>query len=366
METKATDKIFFVVLILVFCGAVLLLNLRGLPSNPPQNLVVEQLDSRHPKRFCHRFDAMSTDAILIVVADDAESARKMFAPAVAAVQRVEKLMSTYRPDSEVSCLNRAGKEKKVSLSAETRHVLKSALRFSDLTEGAFDVTYAPIRKVWREGAEKGKIPTEKEIKRALKRVGSEHLIVGGKGARFEKTGMMVDLGGIAKGYAIEQAALAMKKAGAGKGWVDIGGDMRMIGRREDGEKWKVQVRDPRPGDHPPIVLRLADAAVATSGDYARYFRIDEQKSSHIIDPRSGKPVQNVPSATVIAPDAMMADALATSISVLRPEKAIKLVESLDGVECFIMRNKSENPKSVSLRRSSGFNDFVMGETLDEE
>jgi thiamine biosynthesis lipoprotein len=171
----------------------------------------------------------------------------------------------------------------------------------------------------------------------------------------------VDLGGIAKGLAVDLAAEEMVKAGAESGFVDIGGDMRLIGRREDGAPWKIQVRDPRPGTHPKIYLRLADVAVTTSGDYARYFRVGNRKFSHIIDPRTGRPVSNVPSSTVVAPTAATADALSTAISVMELGKALDLINSLENIECMIMVRRGEADSDgleYAVHYSDGFRDLI--------
>ena len=312
-------------------------------------------DARHPGRFLHEFEALGTDATLMVAARDAAAARDLFRPAVAAVRRVEARMSTYRPESEISTLNRLGAREDVSLSEDTLQVLREAVRFSRLTDGAFDVTYAPLRTLWRKAEREGRLPAEEEIAGALHAVGSDKLILGEHAARFTADGMEVDLGGIAKGYAIELAAQAMKRAGARSALVDVGGDMRVVGRREDGARWQVEVRDPRPGARAPMVLELEDAGVATSGDYARFFRVGEKTFSHIVDPRTGRAVRDVPSATVVAPDATTADALATAASVLGAQKALELVNGLDGVECMIMaRSGDSEAAEFTLYYSDGF------------
>jgi len=312
-------------------------------------------DARHPGRYLLEFEAMGTDARLIVAAPDAATARTYMRPAVLAIRRVETLMSTYRPESEISALNRMGAKQEVPLSGATLQVLRDSVRFSRMTDGAFDVCYAPLRTLWRKAEREGKLPSDDEIYSTLRAVGSDKLVLSERGARFSVEGMEVDLGGIAKGFGIETAAQAMRKAGAKSALVVVGGEMRAVGRREDGSPWKVQVRDPRPGAHEPIVLRLDDKAAATSGDYARYFRVGERKLSHIVDPRTGWPVANVPSATVVAADAVTTDALATGISVLGPEKAIKLIDSLGDAECMMMvRTEETEGTQVKLYYSKGF------------
>jgi len=230
------------------------------------------------------------------------------------------------------------------------------VRFGRLTDGAFDVTYAPLRSLWREAQGRDAPPSQEDIRSTLRAVGYDKLVLLQRSAMFAVPGMSVDLGGIAKGYAIDLAAQAMAEAGARSALVDIGGDMRMVGDAGDGRRWTIKVRDPREGDHPPMLLSLADVAVATSGDYARYFVVGDERFSHIIDPRTGWPVRDVPSATVVAPDATTADALATAASVLGAQKALELVRSLPGVECMVMSrgDGDQAPEQVALWFSDGF------------
>jgi len=324
-------------------------------------------DPQHPGRFVLRFEAMGTDATLTVRAPDAGAARRMTAPAVSRIEQVEALMSTYRPESEISRLNAHGAQEAVKLSPETMRVLRESVRFGRLSDGAFDVAYAPLRALWRKAQERGALPTQEELQDTLKRVGSDKLILTGDSARFSVAGMEVDLGGIAKGYAIDLAAEAMKKAGAESGIVDLGGNMFLIGRRGDSQKWQVQVRDPRKGEHAPIYLRLENVAVSTSGDYARFFRVGEKTYSHIVDPHTGWPVSAIPSATVVAPDATTADALSTAISVLGAARGIELIDSLDGMACMIMARAEGAEKveeEVSIHYSRGFRELMEEPNAD--
>jgi len=319
-------------------------------------------DPDHPGRFRADFEAMGTDATLMVCAEDAQTARAIIAPALERVRRVERLMSVYLPDSEVSRLNAAGASHAVVLSPETLEVLAAAKRLSELTGGAFDVTYAPLRALWREAQMRDVVPLEEELRRAMLSVGHEKLVLSGNSAMFAAPGMSVDLGGIAKGYGVDAAAEALRRAGAASALVDIGGDMRLVGKAEGGRKWRIRVRDPRGAGERPIVLELADAAVATSGDYARYFTVAGRRYSHIIDPRTGWPVTDVPSATVVAPDATTADALATAISVMGAEKGIELIDSMPGVECLVMTRGGGGGGSaagVRLHMSSGFSRLMQ-------
>ena len=333
------------------------------PPVPGRPLV--QPDPRRPGRWRLSFETMGTDANVLLAASHAEAAQQMTADVIPQVERVNALMSTYKPDSEISRLNAAGADEPVALSPPTMTVLREAIRFSRLTDGAFDVTYSPLRDLWRAAQREGKPPTEEQIRRALLAVGSDKLLLTEDTARFTADGMSVDLGGIAKGFAIDQAVETLAAAGVESAMVDIGGDMRLIGRREDGEKWKVLVRDPREDEHEPIYLHLADVAVATSGDYARYFRVGDERFSHIVDPRTGRPVGSVPSATVVAPDATTADALATAVSVLDAQRVVEIIDSLEGVECMIMVREApgdgDGQEEVSFHYSRGFRTLMEGE-----
>ncbi len=311
------------------------------------------IESDGPSRFRAAFSTMGTFARIVVVTPDEIHAQRAIQSAYDAIASVAATMSTYEPESEISRLNRDGARHAVGLSENTLRVLRAAVRFCALTGGAFDVTYAPLRSLWRRAEKQGRLPTGQEIDGALEKVGSKHLNLSGAACGFGVAGMEVDLGGIAKGFAIDLACEALDAAGIMNALVDIGGDLRVLGRCPGGEPWKVLINDPRPGEPPPLVLFLADRAVATSGDYQRYFTVDGQRLSHIVDPRTGRPVGSVPSATVIAADAITADALATAISVLGPDEALRLIESQDQVECLIMSGGSAPEVTVST--SSGFN-----------
>lgn len=326
--------------LLAFCcvwGAVTLVVLSGAGCRDAGDNPHVQQSPKYRGQYFYRFETMGTAAELQVAAESRRAARRMIAAALAPIERVNSGMSIYRKDSAVSRLNSTGADGPVALPAEVLHVLKRSVEFSKLSSGAFDITYAPLRDIWRKAQRQDKVPSSEHIVEALKLVGSDGLIFSEGAVRFRAVGMKVDLGGIAKGYAIDLAAEALAGAGAKSAMVEIGGDMRFAGMRPDGRKWRVMVRRP-PGDADvcEMYLRLESRAVATSGDYARYFNVGGRKFSHIIDPRSGRPVENVPSVTVVAQDAMSADALATAASVLGAEDALRLINSLDEVECLIL------------------------------
>jgi thiamine biosynthesis lipoprotein len=311
----------------------------------------------HDGRYESWLAAMGTDVRLLVCSGSAEVAQGAVDAGVDRIRLVERSMSTYDPGSDVSRLNADGYPGPVTLPGHVIDVLGRSVQMSLATGGAFDVTYAPLRPLWREAASSGRMPGDDEVSSALSKVGSDRLRLLDGAAQFTVAGMAVDLGGIAKGYAIDLAVGAMLSAGAEAGLVDIGGDIRLFGRPEPSERWRVEVRRP-PGFDRTVRLLLGPCAVATSGDYARGFRVGDQWFSHIVDPRTGRPVAGAASVTVVADDATSADALATALSVLGEREGMQLVDSLEGVECMMILRAGEG--KMAVRFSGGFPEYVEG------
>jgi len=297
----------------------------------------------------------------IVPREKNATAHQALAEAESVLRRVESLMSTYRDASEVRRLKNASAKQHVVLSRETCEVLRSARRFAEISGGAFDVTAAPLFRLWRQCADLNRLPTRDELTAARAASSWDNLTLLEDGAVKANPFVEVDLGGIAKGYAVDRAIEKLQEAGCVGGLVEVGGDLRCFGTKPGGHPWRIAVRAPV-GPPQAGVLELTSAAVCTSGDYLRFVEIKGKRFSHIIDPRSCLPAEAVPSVTIIARDATTADGLATTVSVLGPEKGLNLVESLDGVHCLLMVRGSEG--RISLLRSAGFPDLIQaGEGL---
>ncbi|NOZ22270.1 MAG: FAD:protein FMN transferase [Planctomycetes bacterium] len=304
--------------------------------------------------------ALGTQAKMSVVtgADRGHEAEQAIEAAFARVEEVEQMMSHYRPDSDVSRLNDSGKE---VVSAETFAVLKKAKEVSALTDGAFDITVPPLIRLWKSAAKRKTLPTEADLKAALALVGWKKMELKKESREVSlKKGMAIDLGGIAKGYAVDAAAKALNCRGFQNVMVEIGGEVVCTGRREDGGPWKIGVQDPRSHLLAPqtldIILGLSDIAVATSGNYMQFTVINGKRHSHIIDPRSGWPADNIPSATIIALDCTTADALATAVSVMGVEKGIQLIDSLPDVEAMLITMKDDK---LVFHKSKGFDRYII-------
>ena len=284
-------------------------------------------------------DVMSTIANLIAVADDEATAEAAVAAAVEKLHYVNKLMSDYDPEAQLYKVNQTAFAGPVKVDDDLMYVLKESVKYSEVSGGAFDVTVGPMVDLWHKAGEEHKRPSDEEIAAAKAKVGYEKLILNDDGTvRFKVDGMRVDLGGIAKGYSIDLAIEAMKQAGAVAGMVDVGGDIRCFGKPVEKDSWRIGLQDPRSSEI-LLVLKFNDVAIATSGDYQRFVEVDGERYSHIMNPKAGSSAKELESVTVIAPTAIAADALATSVSVMGAKDGLKMVEGIDGVETIAIPNK---------------------------
>jgi len=264
-----------------------------------------------------------------------------------ALDRVDALMSTYRADSEVSRLNRHESSEPLSISAETHAVLAAAQEVSSATGGAFDVTVGPLVDAWGFGPPEASEPPSAETVRGLMvRTGWQKLILDTQGPAVRKTvpQLRIDLSAIAKGYAVDLVAEALERLGYRRYLVEVGGEVRAAGRRDDGDPWRIGVERPdSTGRSVHRILHLSDTAVATSGNYRNFREADGQRFGHVLDPRTGRPTANrVVSATVLDPSAMRADALATALLVLGESEGMALAEREDLAVLLLVEGDDES------------------------
>jgi FAD:protein FMN transferase len=253
------------------------------------------------------------------------------------VKRLEQLLSTWIPESEVSRVNAAAGRKPVSVSPETMTVVRLSLQVAELTEGAFNIAIGPAVDAWNVSAEP-RLPIAMELEglKPLINLQAIHADVWEKTIYLEKPGMRIDVGGIGKGYAADQAVMAMKKAGAVAGVVALSGDIKTFGRLPDGKKFSVGIQHPRKEGAILAEIDLQDEAISTAGDYERYFEKDGIRYHHILDPNTLQPARDCQSVTVIAKEGVWADGLDTGIFVMGVDRGMELVEQLDDVEAIIV------------------------------
>ena len=248
---------------------------------------------------------------------------------------LEQRISSWRPDSDTSAVNRAAGQTAVPVGADLRELLTISMRWSRRTAGAFDVTGGPLFELWREARRLGTLPSATAIRDCLARVDRDGVEVREQSVRLRGPGMKLGFGSVAKGFAADRAAAELRTRGFEDFIIDAGGDLVVSGSR-GAAPWNVGVRHPH-DEQLLATAELSGCAIATSGDYEQYLSVDGQRFGHIIDPRTGWPVHEVTSVVVIAPSGADADALATGLSVLGLDAGLALAEKISSVEVlFVM------------------------------
>ena len=304
--------------------------------------------------------------IIAVAPKQTGAAERLEAAVAAAAGRfavVNRRMSAHRPDSTLAQVNAHAATQPVD-TGDDRYLSSVLLRsvyWARETDGAFDVTCGPLVQLWRRHDARDVPPDPAAIEAARSRVDSQAIRLsasdqGGPTVRLDRPGMRLDLGGIAKGFAIDMAIVELSdERRLTGGLVDCGGDVRCFGKTVEGDAWHVGVQSPF-DDAVLVTLVMTDRAVATSGNYRRFVTIGGRRYSHIIDPRTGRPADAVPSVTVIAPNATDADALATAVSVLGVAEGLALIERLADTEAMLVTG---TPDDYRMHKSQGFAAFIL-------
>ena len=301
----------------------------------------------HAEWFTDEQAIMGTSIRVEVWHEDEAEAREGIWAAMQEMHRIDRLMSPYKEDSELSLLNREAAQHPVRVSRELFDLVERSLAFSRLSGGAFDITFSSVGYLYdyREAV----APSEAQINEALPAIDYHHLILDPRATtiEFARKGVRIDLGGIAKGYAVDNCIALLAAMGFHQALVTAGGDSRILGDK-GGRPWMTGIRDPRKAGDAAVVIPLSDAAISTSGDYERYFERDGERYHHILNPKTGKSARGTRSATIIGPDATTTDALSTTLFILGWKNALKLIESLPGIEAVIIDDRGELHYSSGL------------------
>lgn len=278
---------------------------------------------------------MGTRCAVELWAGDEQAGDRAIAAVFDDMRRIDALMSTYKPDSELSRVNAEAARRPVPVSVELFDLIATSIQYSRLSNGVFDVTYASVGYLY--DYRQHQHPDDAAIAAALPGVDYRRLVLDAKAhtIAFGRPGMRIDLGGIAKGYSVDRGIAILKDAGFDRAMVNAGGDSRIIGDRF-GKPWMVGIR--HPDDPSRVVLRLplTDAAFSTSGDYERYFDEGGVRYHHILDPRTGKSPHAVRSATLISSTALRTDGLSKTVFILGPEKGIAFIDTLPDVDAVVV------------------------------
>jgi thiamine biosynthesis lipoprotein len=285
---------------------------------------------------------MGTMVEIVVYGDDAGRLEQAVDAAFAEMTRLERLLSRHFADSDVSRLSAATRGAEVT--AETAAVIELGLEVAQRSQGAFDLTLGQLKRLWGFDAEKTEIPARAAVAAALDGIGPRALQLDGLRVTKRSPGLALDLGGIAKGYAVDRAIAVLKEHGVSSAAVNAGGDMYLLGTPPQ-RLWRIGIQHPRRRGAVLETIGLRDAAVVTSGDYERFFERDGVRYHHIFDPASGFPARGCQSVTIVADSVALADALATAVFVLGPQQGLRLLESYAGSEGLIIDSEGRRHAS---------------------
>jgi thiamine biosynthesis lipoprotein len=303
----------------------------------------QQAHKRTLKLMGSRFD-------ITVVAEDSITAKNYIESGIEEIDRIEKLISSWDENSQTSEINKYAGIKPVKVEAELFNLIERAMMISKLTDGAFDITYASMDKIWKFDGSMRKMPSEEDIRASVTKVGYNNILLDKeKLTVFLKIkGMKIGFGAIGKGYAADMAKKLLVAKGVTSGIINASGDMNSWGKQVDGNEWKVAITNPLNKNKVFALLPISNGAVVTSGDYEKYVEFNGKRHSHIIDPRTGYPSTGIISVTVFAPKAELADALATSVFVMGKEAGLDRINQLPNIECIIIDDKGNISKSNNI------------------
>lgn len=284
--------------------------------------------------------ALGTVIQIQIYDGDEDKAKKAIEESAKRIQEIENKMTVNQEKSEVIQINENSGKNFVQISPDTFYVIEKAKHYSDLTEGAFDLTIEPIVKLWGIGTEHARVPKQEEIDDLLDLVDYKDVILdkNTQQVKLNKKGQAIDLGAIAKGYTGDEVKKILKENGIKTAFVNLGGNVVTLGSKLDGSPWRIGVQNPldERGKH-IAVIEVVDETIVTSGNYERYFMENGKRYHHIIDPKTGYPAEaGIISSTIVTDASIDADALSTSVYVLGLEKGMGLIESLENVEAVIV------------------------------
>lgn len=276
--------------------------------------------------------------------------------AINEISRIEKLISSWDANSQTSEIIRNAGIKPVVVDNELFQLIKRAIKISELTDGAFDISYASMDKIWKFDGSMTEMPSAEAIKNSVAKVGYKNIVLNETehSVFLKLQGMKIGFGAIGKGYAAYKAKALLQEKGVKAGIINASGDLNTWGTQPDGKDWLVAIVNPLNKEKVFSWLPVKNSAVVTSGNYEKYVKFNDVLYTHIIDPRTGYPSTGILSATIFTANAELADALATSVFVMGVEVGLDFINQLKGVECIIIDkdNKMRTSKNINLKQTN--------------
>lgn len=291
---------------------------------------------------------------ITVVEKDSITAENRIDDAVAEIVRIEQLISDWKPDSQVSHVNRNAGIRPVVVDSEVFELTKRAIELSRLTNGAFDISFAALDKIWKFDGSMTDVPSPESIRKSIEKVGYHKIVLDSVASTIFLTlpGMKIGFGSIGKGYAADKARELLESKRVPSGIINASGDMATWGKQPDGTNWNIGITNPFKSGKLVKIVALKRKGVATSGNYEKFIELDGRRYSHIINPVTGYPVDQLASVSVFGPSAEMANGFSTSIMVLGKNAGIKLIERYPEYSYIIITEKGKITKSRKFRSTT--------------
>lgn len=288
---------------------------------------------------------------LTVVAKDSTEGKEYVDIAIAEITRIEKLISSWDDNSQTSKINRNAGIKPVKVDKELLDLIERAIAISNLTDGAFDISYASMDRIWKFDGSMTKMPSKEEIAVSVEKVGYKNILLNKEDSTIflKLKDMKIGFGAIGKGYAADKAKQLLISKGVSSGIINASGDMNTWGKQPNGKDWSVAITNPMNKNKAFALLPLKQGAVVTSGDYEKFVMFDGVRYAHIINPKTGYPSKGIISVTVFASSAELADALATSIFVMGKEVGLNRINQIPNVECIIIDTEGNIHQSENIK-----------------
>ena len=297
---------------------------------------------------------MGNSFALTVVEENAEIAEEHIDAAIDEIKRIEALLTTFSENSQTNLVNQQAGTSPVRVDKEVFQLVQRSIRISELTQGSFDISYGSIDKsLWNFDLSMKALPDKATAQASVRLINYKNILLDEADSSIflKEKGMRIGFGGIGKGYAAEMAKSLLIKRGVKAGVVNAAGDLTTWGKQPDGKEWTVGIADPTIRDRSFSSICISNMAIATSGNYEKYVVIDGKKYSHTIDPKTGFPVTGIKSATIICPNAELADAMATPITIMGVAVGLDLVNQLPNMACIIVddANRVHTTRNIRIR-----------------
>lgn len=304
--------------------------------------------------FKEKVGLMGSNFEITVIAENKAQADIFIAKAVNEIKRIENLISSWDPKSQTSAINKNAGINPVKVDLELFQLIERSIAISKLTDGAFDISYASMDRIWKFDGTVTQIPDQVIILQSIAKVGFENIVLDKENSSvfLKKEGMKIGFGGIGKGYAADKAKALLEKIGVKGGIINASGDMNTWGQKPDGKDWEVAITNPMDKSKSFGRFPLNEGSVVTSGDYEKFVILNNERYSHIINPKTGMPAKGIISVTVFAPKAELADALATSVFVMGIEAGIDRINQLPNIECIIVSENGSLYTSKNIKIDS--------------